>query len=65
MGWCNDVRSKNYNKEITFPFKHSAEKLYRKDNIYDLFININSLKVLRHFVCFQCKNKVIPRTTPE
>ena len=40
MGWCDDVRSKKYNKEIIFPFKHRAEKLYRKDKIYDLFINI-------------------------
>jgi len=40
MGWCDDSRSKKYNKEITFPFKYGAEKLYRKDNIYDLFINI-------------------------
>ena len=41
MGWCNDNRSKKYNKEIKFPFKYSAEKLYRKDNIYDLFFNIH------------------------
>ena len=40
MGWCDDNRSKKYNQEISFPFKHRAEKLYRKDNIYDLFINI-------------------------
>jgi len=40
MGWCNDGRSKKYNKEIKFPFQYSAEKLYRKDNIYDLLINI-------------------------
>ena len=40
MGWCNDAKSKKYNKEIKFPFRYSAEKLYRKDNIYDLLINI-------------------------
>ena len=40
MGWCDDRRSKKYNKEISFPFKYGAEKLYRKDKIYDLFINI-------------------------
>ena len=40
MGWCNDSRSKKYNQEIQFPFKYGAEKLYRKDNIYDIFINI-------------------------
>ena len=40
MGWCDDSRSKKYNKEINFPFKYRAEKLYRKDNIYDLCMNI-------------------------
>ena len=40
MGWCDDVSSKEYNKVIYCPFRYSAEKLYRKDNIYDLFINI-------------------------
>ena len=40
MGWCDDIRSKKYNKEITLPFKYGAERLYRKDKIYDLFINI-------------------------
>ena len=49
MGWCNDVNSKKYNQEITFPFKFQAEKLYRKDNIYDLFIHIkyNSFPVIK------------------
>ena len=40
MGWCDDSRSKKYNQEITFPFKGRAEKLYRKDKMYDVFINI-------------------------
>ena len=40
MGWCNDSRSENYNKEILLPSKYLAEKLYRKDNLYDIFINI-------------------------
>ena len=40
MGWCDDIKSKKYNREIFFPFKFSAEKLYRKDKIYDIFINI-------------------------
>ena len=40
MGWCYDIRSKKYNQEIKFPFKFKAERLYRKDNIYDIFINI-------------------------
>ncbi len=40
MGWCNDIRSKKYNQQIYFPFKYGAEKLYRKDKMYDIFINI-------------------------
>ena len=40
MGWCNDSRSKKYNREIYFPFKYSAEQLYKRDRIYDIFINI-------------------------
>ena len=40
MGWCDDIKSKKYNQQIYFPFKYSAEKLYRKDKIYDIFINI-------------------------
>ena len=49
MGWCNDSRSKKYNREIKYPFKYSAEKLYRKDSIYDLLINIkyNSRPVIK------------------
>jgi len=40
MGWCNDSKSEKYNQEIYFPFKYKAEKLYRKDRNYDIFINI-------------------------
>ena len=40
MGWCNDTRSKKYNREISFPFRHKSEKLYRSDKVYDIFINI-------------------------
>lgn len=38
MGWCDDPKSKNYNKEIKIPNKFSYEKLYRRNNIYDLII---------------------------
>ena len=40
MGWCDDSRSTKYNQKINFPFQYGAEKLYRKDKIYDLLINI-------------------------
>ena len=41
MGWCDDPNSNYYNKIINYPFKYSAEKLWRKDNIYDVIIVIN------------------------
>ena len=40
MGWCDDVKSKKYNKQINLPSKYSAERLFRRDKIYDIFINI-------------------------
>ena len=40
MGWCDDSKSKKYNKEIYIPFKPSAEKLYRSDNKYNFLIVI-------------------------
>lgn len=41
MGWCNDVNDpKKYNKQIRINKKITHEKLYRKDNKYDLFIPI-------------------------
>ena len=40
MGWCDDIKSKKYNREISFPFKYSAEKLYRNKKNYDVLINI-------------------------
>ena len=41
MGWCDDAKSKKYNKLIGLPFKGSAEKLYRKDNTYDIILVLN------------------------
>ena len=38
MGWCNDIDSKFYNKEINTSKKVKYEKLYRKDHKYDYFI---------------------------
>jgi len=38
MGWCDDPRSKQYNKLIKFPFKYRAEKLHRHDNSYDIIL---------------------------
>jgi len=40
MGWCDDLRSKRYNKLITINNDFSHEKLFRKDLKYDLLIPI-------------------------
>ena len=40
MGWCDDPYNKNYNKEILLNKKNKGEKLYRKDNTYDVLIVI-------------------------
>jgi L,D-peptidoglycan transpeptidase YkuD (ErfK/YbiS/YcfS/YnhG family) len=41
FGWCDDPKSKFYNKLVRIPFKGSYEKLYRRDSIYDLLIVLN------------------------
>ena len=41
MGWCDDVKfEKKYNRLISINKKIHHEKLYRKDNQYDLLIPI-------------------------
>jgi L,D-peptidoglycan transpeptidase YkuD (ErfK/YbiS/YcfS/YnhG family) len=40
MGWCDDVKNKNYNKLIKINKNCSHEKLFRKDTKYDLLIPI-------------------------
>ena len=41
IGWCDDPVSSFYNKEIKLPSKFSHEKLYRKDNLYNLILVLN------------------------
>lgn len=41
MGWCDDPSSNYYNKEIILPSRFSHERLYRKDNLYDLIVVLN------------------------
>ena len=41
MGWCDDPSSNLYNRQIKLPNKFSHEKLYRKDNLYDLILVLN------------------------
>ena len=41
MAWCDDPLSKYYNQLVKLPFKFSAEKLFRKDFKYNLFIPLS------------------------
>ena len=41
MGWCDDINSSKYNKLIRFPFKKRAEKLFRKDNSYNIIVTLD------------------------
>ena len=41
MGWCDDVTSKFYNKEMKINKNIKHEKLYRNDHVYDYLIVIN------------------------
>ena len=40
MNWEDDPYNQNYNK-LTFNNKKSTEKLFRKDNIYDIIVVVN------------------------
>ena len=41
MGWCDDPKSNKYNQLIKLPFKYNHEKLFRKENIYDIILVLN------------------------
>ena len=41
MGWCDDPKSKNYNKLIKLPYAYNFEKLFRKENNYDIILVLN------------------------
>ena len=41
MGWCDDPNSRNYNKLISLPSSYTHEKLFKKENIYDIILVLN------------------------
>ena len=41
MGWCDDPKSKEYNKLIKTPFNFCYEKLFKIKKIYDIIIVLN------------------------
>ena len=62
MGWCNDPLNKKYNSLIKINEKIKHEKLYRKDNKYDILIvidynlkNLYLLKVAQYLFTFNKK----------
>ena len=61
MGWCDDPKSKQYNKLVKLPFYQSREKLYRKDNIYDLILildyNMDPVKIKEVLFLFMLQRK--------
>lgn len=53
-GWCDDIRSNNYNKHVKINFQTSYfnyEKLWREDGVYDIVI------VISHNIKPTIKNK--------
>jgi L,D-peptidoglycan transpeptidase YkuD (ErfK/YbiS/YcfS/YnhG family) len=48
-GWCDDIKSRFYNKEIKLPNKYSHERFYRNDNIYDIIgvLNYNTNPIVK------------------
>ena len=41
MVWCDDPKSQRYNQLVKLPFNFRHEKLYKKENIYDIVLVLN------------------------
>tara|TARA_X000000950_G_scaffold135397_1_gene168508 strand:+ start:1621 stop:2121 length:501 start_codon:yes stop_codon:yes gene_type:complete len=41
MGWCDDPRSSHYNKLVRLPLAYKHEKLFKKENTYDIILVLN------------------------
>ena len=41
MVWCDDPRSQKYNQLVKLPFDFGYEKLYKKENVYDIVLVLN------------------------
>ena len=37
-GWCDSPEDLSYNRRIVFPYKASAERLWRDDSLYDIVV---------------------------
>jgi len=40
-GWCEDPRNRRYNRPVKVPANASADRLMRKDSLYDFIIEID------------------------
>ena len=41
MVWCDDPKSQKYNQLVKLPFDFGYEKLYKKENVYDIILVLN------------------------
>ena len=41
MGWCDDPKSDKYNQLIKLPFNYNHEKLFKKNDTYDVVLVLN------------------------
>ena len=48
MGWCDDL-FKRYNQLVKLPYAYSFERLYKKENIYDVIVlNYNMNPIIKN-----------------
>ena len=40
-GWCEDPSDRNYNRAVQLPFSNGADRLWRKDALYDFVIQLD------------------------
>tara|TARA_B100000886_G_scaffold337477_1_gene298254 strand:- start:707 stop:1207 length:501 start_codon:yes stop_codon:yes gene_type:complete len=41
MGWCDDPKSKKYNKLVNLPFSYGYEQLFKREKTYDIILVLN------------------------
>jgi len=41
IGWCDDPKTRQYNKLVKLPFNFKHEKLFKKEKIYDIILVLN------------------------
>lgn len=46
-GWCDAIGDRNYNRQVKHPYPASAERLWRKDELYDIVVVVDYNRVPR------------------